>query len=236
MELQAQAVTRQYFRQGKGTNVFTAVHETDLTLQAGSLTEINGRSGSGKSTLLNMLAGLLRPTAGKVLLDGTDIYALSDEERAKLRNRTMGIIPQGQTALRALTVRENILLPAQMYKGTSKDGPGPETRKAQSDPERRAASLMERVHIAHLQDVWPDELSGGERRRLAIARALILRPGILFADEPTADLDDENTKEVLQLLRECADEGMAVLLVTHEPEAAAYADRVFRMQEGRIQP
>ena len=229
MELQAQAVTRQYFRQGKGTNVFTAVQKTDITLQAGTLTEIAGRSGSGKSTLLNMLAGLLEPTEGKVLLDEKDLYALSDEERAGIRNRQMGIVPQGQTALRALTVQENILLPAKLYQKST-------VRAENMDEEKRARELMERVHIAHLKDVYPDELSGGERRRLAIARALIMQPGVLFADEPTADLDDENTKEVLQLLRNCADEGMAVLLVTHETEAAAYADRVLEMKEGVLTP
>ena len=213
MELRAEKITRRYFRQGKGTNVFTAVQETDLLLEAGKLTEIAGRSGSGKSTLLNMLAGLLEPTSGSVFLDGTDLYALSDEERARLRNRSMGIIPQGQTALRTLTVLENVLLPSGMYPAGEKDALTPEER------EHRADTLLEDVHIAHLREVFPDELSGGERRRLAIARALIMQPGILLADEPTADLDDGNTKEVLQLLRKCADGGMAVLLVTHEPEA-----------------
>ena len=221
MKLEAQAVTRQYFRQGKGTNVFTAVQKTDLTLQAGTMTEIAGRSGSGKSTLLNMMAGLLEPTEGKVFLDDKDLYALSDEERAEIRNRQTGIVPQGQTALRALTVRENILLPSRLY-------------GKKEECEERARTLMERLHISHLKDVYPDELSGGERRRLAIARALIMQPGVLFADEPTADLDDENTKEVLQLLRDCADEGMAVLLVTHETDAAAYADRLYSMKEGLL--
>ena len=225
MILRAQAVTRQYFRQGKGTNVFTAVQKTDLDLKPGTLTEISGRSGSGKSTLLNMLAGLLEPTEGKVFLDETDLYALTDGDRAKLRNRSMGIIPQGQTSLRALTVQENVLLPVQMYGGR----PAEETK---ADHTQLAAELLEKVGILHLKNVYPDELSGGERRRLAIARSLIMNPGILFADEPTADLDDENTKTVLQLLRDCADEGMAVLLVTHETEAAAYADRVYTMREG----
>ena len=185
------------------------------------MTEIAGRSGSGKSTLLNMLAGLLEPTEGKVFLDDKDLYALSDEVRAEIRNRHMGIIPQGQTALRALTVQENILLPSKLY------GKG-------EGYEERVQTLMERLQIVHLRDVYPDELSGGERRRLAIARALVMQPDVLFADEPTADLDDENTKEVLQLLRDCADEGMAVLLVTHETEADAYADRVFQMKEGSL--
>lgn len=221
MELQAKAVTRQYFRQSKGSNVFTAVHETDLTVSGGILTEITGRSGSGKSTLLHMLAGLLQPTAGQVLLDGTDLYRLPDAELAKIRNQKIGIVPQGQTALRALTVLENVVLPAQFYGSAG-------------NPEERAHMLLEKVGIAGLADVRPDELSGGERRRLAIARALIMQPGVLLADEPTADLDDENTRMVLRLLRQCADDGLGVLLVTHEAEAAAYADQVLHMDAGLV--
>lgn len=218
MELTAEKISRQYFRKGKGTNVFQAVKETSLTLRPGELVEIEGRSGSGKSTLLNMLAGLLTPTAGTVCLDGTDLYQLPDPELSRLRNRHIGVIPQGQTGLKALTVRENILLPASLW-GNAAD-------------ETYAEELMERVGIRPLADAYPDELSGGELRRMAIARGLVLHQEILLADEPTADLDDENTRNVLELLRQCADEGKAVLLVTHEPEAAAYANRVYRMNEG----
>lgn len=219
MELRAEGVSRRYFRQGKSRNFFFAVQEIELILPAGRLTEITGRSGSGKSTLLNMLAGLLEPTAGKVLLDDTDIYALEDAERSRLRNRSIGVIPQGQTGLHSLTVLENVKLPSLMYEKTA-------------CTDEWALALLERVGIAHLRDVYPNELSGGEMRRLAIARALVMRPGILLADEPTGDLDDENTGTVLSLLRSCADEGMAVLLVTHEREAAAYADAVYKMSDG----
>ena len=168
-----------------------------------------------------MMAGLLRPTSGQVFLDGTDLYALPDAELAKIRNRKIGIVPQGQTSLRALTVLENVMLPAQIYGPTG-------------SAEERARALLEEVGIDGLAGVWPDELSGGERRRLAIARALVMQPGVLLADEPTADLDDENTRRVLQLLRKCADDGLGVLLVTHEPEAAAYADRVWHMDCGLV--
>ena len=219
MELRANNIARRYFRQGKGKNFFYAVEKTDLVLTAGTLTEITGRSGSGKSTLLNMLAGLLEPSEGSVTLDGSDLYALSDEERSKLRNRHFGIIPQGQTGLHSLTVLENVLLPSLMY------APRPCTDEA-------ATALLRRVGIEHLKDVYPNELSGGEMRRLSVARALVMDPDVILADEPTGDLDDENTHLVLSLLRSCADEGKAVLLVTHETEAAAYADRVLRMHEG----
>lgn len=222
MELRAEAVSRQYFRKGKGTNVFNAVEGISLTLKPGTLTEIAGRSGSGKSTLLNMMGGLLAPTSGRIMLDETDLYSLADTELAKIRNRKIGIVQQGQTALRALTVAENVLLPAQIY-GTEVQDPG------------RVDQLLEEVEIAHLRDVYPDELSGGERRRLVVARALMMQPSILLADEPTADLDDENTANILRLLRRCADDGMAVMLVTHEPEAAAYADVVCRMHQGHLE-
>ena len=220
MNLRAEKISRQYFRQGKGTNVFTAVQETDFEIKAGEFLEITGRSGSGKSTFLDMLAGLLSPTTGRILWEDQDIYALSDEECSRLRNTKAGIIPQGQTALKALTVRENVLLPALMY------------GKADAAVRERAAELMKRVEIDHLADVYPDELSGGERRRLSVVRALVHSPQIVFADEPTADLDDESTHIVLGLLRESADAGTAVVLVTHEREAASYADRHYRMNGG----
>jgi len=219
MVLKAENLSRRYFRQGRGTNFFFAVKDASLTLEAGSLTEIIGRSGSGKSTLLNMLAGLLEPTEGKVFLDDTELYALDDGARSRLRNAAIGVVPQGQTALRSLTVLENVLLPCRLY-----------GHKPGSEAE--AHSLLERVGIGALRDAYPNELSGGELRRLAIARALLMRPGVLLCDEPTGDLDDENTAAVLSLLRESADAGTAVLLVTHEKEAAAYADRLFRMDGG----
>ncbi|MBQ8305404.1 MAG: ABC transporter ATP-binding protein [Blautia sp.] len=218
MKLRAEGVSRQYFRQGKGTNVFNALKETDLTLEEGVVTEVTGRSGSGKSTLLNVCAGLLTPTTGKVFLGDTDLYAQEDAARSRLRNESIGVIPQGQTGLRSLTVLENVLLPCVMY--------GIEGQ------ETYAEELLEQMDIAELRNAYPSELSGGEMRRLSIARALIRRPGILLADEPTGDLDDENTHIVLSLLRKCADEGKAVLLVTHEAEAAAYADRIYRMEKG----
>ena len=219
MELKAQGISRRYFRQGRGKNFFYAVEKTDLTLASGVLTEVTGRSGSGKSTLLNMLAGLLEPTEGTVLLDGSDLYAMDDGSLSKLRNAAIGVIPQGQTGLHSLTVLENVKLPSMMYeKEPCSDG--------------WAEELLERVGIAHLRDVYPNELSGGEMRRLAIARALVMKPGVLLADEPTGDLDDENTRQVLSLLRRCADEGTAVLLVTHETEAAVYADAVYKMSDG----
>ena len=220
MELRAECISRRYFRQGKGRNVFYAVKEASLTLREGFLTEITGRSGSGKSTLLHMLAGLLEPTEGRVYLDGADLYALKDGPRSRLRNQILGMIPQGKAVLQSLTVAENIALPGLMY--------------GQACPETRVEELLELVGIARLRNVYPNELSGGELRRLAVARAMALHPGILLADEPTSELDDENTRAVLSLLRRCADEGAAVLLVTHEKEAKVYADRHYHMENGLL--
>ena len=218
MKLRAEQVSRQFFRTTKQSNVFLAVKETSLTLEPGQLVAITGRSGSGKSTLLNMMAGLLEPTSGKVRLDEIDLYALDDKERSRLRNQSFGIIPQGQTGLSSLTVLENVKLPFLLY--------------GEEAPEDQALALLEEVGIGNLANAYPNELSGGEMRRLAIARALIREPGILLADEPTGDLDDENTKTVLTLLRQAADRGASVLLVTHEGEALPYADRIYRMNDG----
>ena len=193
----------------------------DFELKCGKMIEITGRSGSGKSTLLNMLAGMLTPTSGKVLLDDTDLYALDEKSLSRLRNEKIGLIPQGHTALLSLTVLENVILPAILY---HKD----------AQPEERAKELLEKVGIGNLANAKPNELSGGELRRMAISRAMLLHPGILLADEPTAGLDNENTLAVLSLLRIAADDGAAVLLVTHENEAAQYADQVYTMDGGKL--
>ncbi len=221
MLLQAESISKQFSRRNRDGTPFFAVKPTSLSLEAGIMTEIQGRSGSGKSTLLNMLAGLLAPTEGKVLLDGTDLYSLGDSALSRLRNRKIGVIPQGQTALHTLNVFENIRLPSRLFPG-AKAGEG------------RVLELLELVGISHLRDARARELSGGEMRRMAIARALVNDPKILLCDEPTGDLDDENTTVVLQLLQKTARAGTAVLLVTHEAEAEKYADVVYRMNAGEL--
>lgn len=222
MKLIAQNVRKDFPRANKSSNFITAVYPVSMALESGQMIEITGRSGSGKSTLLNMLAGMLMPTDGKVLLDETDMYALDEKTLSKLRNEKIGLVPQGHTALLSLTVLENVLLPSILYS------------KAQP-PEAQAKELLEQVGIGSLMNAKPNELSGGELRRMAIARALLMRPGILLADEPTAGLDNENTRAVLSLLRKAADDGAAVLLVTHENEAAQYADQVLTMDGGRLE-
>ncbi len=220
MILKAEGINKRFFRKSGGANFFYAVQDTDFTLEAGELCMITGRSGSGKSTFLNMLAGLLEPSGGRVSYDDTDIYTLDDKKLSRLRNTNIGVIPQGQTALSAMTVLENVKLPYLLYS------------KPDEKIDKYAEELLETVGISDLKNSYPNELSGGENRRLAIARAMIMRPAVIFADEPTGDLDDENTKTVFELLKKTAKSGTAVLLVTHENDAAEYADRAYRMNGG----
>ena len=221
MRLTAQSIKKDFPRKSKSSNYFTAVQTLDFEMESGKVVEITGRSGSGKSTLLNMLAGMLTPTAGKVLLDDIDLYALGEKALARLRNERIGLIPQGHTALLGLTVLENVLLPSILY---SRETP----------PEERARKLLTDVGLGALMDARPNELSGGELRRMAIARAMLMQPDILLADEPTAGLDSENIIGALSLLRSAADNGASVLLVTHESEAAEFADEVYVMDNGKL--
>ncbi len=219
--LEAKEISKKYFRPSKNKSHITAVETLDFTLEEGKLTEITGRSGSGKSTLLYIMAGLLKPDSGTVKLDGKDLYSLDDKNLSLLRNKNFGIIPQGQTGLFALTVLQNVLSPAMLYGDTK-------------EYESRAEFLLDKVGILDLKDSKMAELSGGEMRRMAIARALLLKPKVIFADEPTDDLDNENTKSVLSLLKDCTKEEASVLLVTHEAEAAKYADTLYRMEKGTL--
>lgn len=227
MILKAEKISKQYTRKTKNSNFFYAVCETDFELPDNSLIEICGRSGSGKSTFLNMMCGILTPSSGKILIEEnenqqTDLYSMDDENLSFFRNKNFGVIPQGQSGLSSLTVLENVKLSALVYKDDSKE---------LSD---FALSLLEKVGIADLKNEFPQNLSGGEMRRMAIARALINKPKFIFADEPTSDLDDENTQNILSLLQSISKENVGVLLVTHETDAAKYADKVFKMDGGKL--
>ncbi len=218
MVLKARELRKDYLRAGKKGMSFTAVHPLDLEVSASEVVVIRGHSGSGKSTLLAMLAGMLLPTSGRVLLGGDDLYALDEAALSRLRNERIGVIPQGNSALRSLSVLENVMLPS-MIRG------GGATRV-------RAEELLEELGIAQLADSSPQELSGGELRRAAVARALLLGPETVLADEPTAGLDTKNSRIVLEVIRRAADAGAAVLLVSHEEEAQSVADRVLTMEDG----
>ncbi len=219
MKLKTENVERMYFRTGRNTNFFYAVKSLDFELKEGAVTVITGRSGSGKTTLINMLCGLLTPSSGRVMLDDKDLYSISDKERSLLRNRCFGIIPQGQTGLQCLTVAENVLLPVSMYGRIG-------------DKENKARTLLEKLGIDDLWDVYSNELSGGELRRMSTARALINDPDIIIADEPTGDLDDDTTKFVMELLNDYAKKGASVLIVTHDKDVLPYADMSYTMENG----
>lgn len=220
--IEVREAAKAFFRKTReSAQDFYAVRPTSLSLASGEMVVLKGRSGSGKSTLLNMMAGLLVPSEGFVTLDGVDLYELSDVELSKLRNGSIGVVPQGQTAIHSLTVVQNVMLPHLMYRD---DG----------GCEKRALELLGQLGVRELADSYPSELSGGELRRMAIARALMCEPAVVFADEPTGDLDDENTAVVLQVLRDCADSGAAVMVVTHEQVAESYADRILRMDAGVV--
>ena len=221
MILEATGLSKEFARARGGKRVFTAVHPMDFGLDERQLTVISGHSGSGKSTLLTMLAGILTPTAGHVRVEGTDLYSLRDEERSRLRNARIGLVPQGNTALRALSVLDNVLLPSILY-------------ATDEAPAGRARELLTTVGLADLAEAKPTELSGGELRRMAIARALLMEPSIVLADEPTAGLDSANATAVLTLLRDAANAGAAVLVVSHETEARHFADRSYTMEDGHL--
>jgi macrolide transport system ATP-binding/permease protein len=196
-----------------------------LTIHRGELVALMGASGSGKTTLMNILGFLDRPTSGRYLLDGEDVVGLSSPERARLRSQKLGFVFQSFNLLPRTTVLDNVLMP-QAY--------ATEPRSEQEVREQ-AIALLERVGLGHRLDRIPSQLSGGEQQRVAIARALLNRPVLLLADEPTGNLDSKTSAEMLRLFQELNAEGLTVLLVTHDPEIAAHAQRVIRIRDGLLE-
>lgn len=194
-----------------------ALRSVSVTIQKGEFVAILGRSGSGKSTLLNILAGLDRPSEGKVYIDGTDIFNLSEEKRTLLRREKIGFVFQAYELLHSLTVTENIRLPE---------------LKADTDYVRE---LLDTLKIRQYEKCYPDQLSGGEQQRTAIARALINHPPVLFADEPTGNLDSKTERIVIDLLKNLAAKyETSILIVTHNEDLVKDADRVIRLEDGEI--
>ena len=228
MKIEAAGIEKWYFRGGKGSNRFFAVQQTDLILEPGQVTVLTGRSGSGKTTLMHMMAGLLTPDGGKVFADGQELYGKDDTSLSRFRNQHFGLIPQGADVLPELTVMENILLARGMFRN-QKD-------RTYEEIKGHAEKLLEEMNILPLADVRAKELSGGERRRVCAARALAGIPEVIFADEPTSDLDNDSMHTVFAMLREAADAGAAVMIVTHDIEALDYADVKIHMDGGRRTP
>jgi ABC-type lipoprotein export system ATPase subunit len=205
---------------GEGRAALRVLDGLDLDVQAGELVAVTGRSGSGKSTLLNIVGGLDRPDRGTVEVCGVRLDGASERVLAPLRRDHIGFVFQGFHLLPELTGLENVLLPARL------DGRGAALQ--------RGEELVARLGLGDAAERLPAVLSGGEQQRLAIARALVNDPRLVLADEPTGNLDAESGSTVLTLLRAIADEGRAVLLVTHEQEATRRADRVLRLEQGRL--
>lgn len=218
MLLEVKGLSREYTR---GDKKFRAVDNADLSIGRGDFVSIIGRSGSGKSTLLNMIAGLLTPTSGSIRLEGTELYSLKDKEVSRLRNARLGYIPQGFGALSNLSVFDNVRLPYFLS-------------RRQGDASGRATFLLEEVGISPLADMLPSRLSGGELRRVLIARALMNEPDLLIADEPTSDLDTVTTKEIMELFARVNKNGTTILIVTHELDTLEFGNRVLTMASGRL--
>jgi len=214
----ARALTRRY---GDGESAVHALRGVSLEVPAGQFTAVMGPSGSGKSTLMHLLAGLDRPTAGSVRLGGEEISSMADRRLTRLRRRHIGFVFQSFNLLPTLTAEENVTLPLAIARI--------------KPPAEQDDALLVRVGLADRRDHRPSELSGGQQQRVAIARALIAEPTVLFADEPTGNLDSAAGAAVLDLLRDAvAVGGQTTVMVTHDPLAAAAADRVLFLADGRI--
>ncbi len=196
----------------------------NLEFKCGEFTSLIGQSGSGKSTLLNILGALDRPTGGAVVIDGTDLNQLDDDELAYFRNRTLGFVFQFHFLLPQFTVLENVLIPYMIYAG-----------HANPAVEKRAMELLDRVGLGHRHDSRANAISGGEQQRVAIARALINQPRIILADEPTGNLDTANTESVFTLLRDMNGQYCtSMIMVTHNRELAGRSDRLVEISDGMI--
>jgi ABC-type lipoprotein export system ATPase subunit len=215
-------VTKTY-QLGKG-HLVTAVDGASLEIRQGEFVLIVGRSGSGKTTLLNLAAGLTRPTSGKVLMESTDLWGLTDAQQSFLRGQRIGFVFQFPSLLPALTVHENVILPTAFG---SKLGP--------AAAHERARQLLEKVGLGDKLPAYPRQLSAGQQQRVVIARALMNEPLMLLADEPTSNLDEKTEVEIMDLFRELhLSMGITIVMVTHTRQLASYGTRAVEMAEGRI--
>lgn len=218
--LSASGLTKIY---GSGAGAVRAVDDVSLSVKEGELVLIMGPSGSGKTTLLSMLGGLLRPTSGQIVIGGTEITTLTESRLPDIRAREIGFIFQAFNLLPSLTAEENIMFPASLVPG-------------QMEPARkRLPELLERLGLSHRRRHLPKDLSGGEKQRAAVARALINGPKLILADEPTGNLDSKSGHQVMMILYDIAkDEGRTVVIVTHNPQLEDVADRILWLEDGKL--
>ncbi len=211
---------------GDGDQQVTALNKVSLAVEAGALCAVMGPSGAGKSSLLAVCGGLLPPTSGRIIVEGKDLTALGEDDRARLRRERIGFIFQQSNLVAALTATDQLLLMAHIN-GRKPDG-------AQRE---RAARLLEEVGLAHRASHRPDQMSGGERQRVGIARALMTEPSLLLVDEPTSMLDHSRGGEVVELLaRQTREHGVATLMVTHDQAMLTWADQVSEIEDGFLSP
>lgn len=207
---------------GTGDAAVVAVKGIDLSIEQGAFISIMGESGAGKSTFLSMLGGLLSPTSGEILMEGIDIYKLSRNKLADFRREFMGFIFQSFQLVPYLNVLENVQLPLAV------------THHSEADKKQLAMTALERVGLQGKAHRLPNQISGGEQERVAIARAVVNEPPILFADEPTGNLDSRNSAEVMSLLKRLNAEGQTIVMVTHSLKNAEYADRIVEVADGLL--
>lgn len=206
---------------GSGENLVKAVDHTSVAIERGQFTAVIGKSGSGKSTLLHMIGGLDRPDAGKVFVDGEDIFKLKDEKLAVFRRKKIGFVFQDYNLIPSMNVWENIILPLGL------DG--------QMVDEQYVMQIIKHIGIADKLHMLPETLSGGQKQRVAIARALASRPAMILADEPTGNLDSKTELEVISLLRTCVTEyGQSLIMITHDESIAQMADMVIVIEDGKV--
>ena len=219
MLLKASNLSKKFKR---GNAQFSAIEDVSISLNENSFTFIIGRSGSGKTTLLNLLSGLLKPTTGDVFFEDKNLLNMSDKDRSFYRNAEIGFVPQVLGSLPNLTVLDNVRLPFFMFKRDGNDDGG-------------ALSLLEMMGILHLKDEFPSSLSGGEEKRMLIARSLMNAPKLLIADEPTSNLDSDTTKEVMEGIRRVHRQGVACLIVTHDESIIEKNADVYKMENGKLE-
>ena len=217
--IQVEHVTKQFPRNDRD---FDAVHDVSLEVKKGEFAAITGHSGSGKTTLFNMMAGLTAPLSGKIYIGGSEITGMKENEKAVFRSQNMGYVLQGQSLLNNFTILDNICMPAYLSSQVK-------------EFKERALELLRQIGLEEFAGEYPANLSGGEIRRVAIVRAMLNQPKVILADEPTSNLDPENSHKVMQMLKDISRSGTTVVLSTHELEYLSYVDRVFNMNRGKME-